>query len=564
MHAAFSDRDPCHHLTACPLDPYFPATCGGMTGSQGIKSFFHRTKSPEPKDDSFIRSKLRRIVDAVPSIPVGKRRRHADVTRGRTTADRPCSPDGTRRNGRTQAWAVPAMQRGDDGRWQPPSLSRGSFSTSALAVYATGSEQQSPDDLAGVSTRRRNEALSNLFRDEVDPIAPSRGELEARYGLSESLPGQMARNRPAYQPDPVVYAAYRSPPQPTCLTEVHAATQPVPSARSKISFPDDMPGRALVRDRPPSRHSTPSLTSAETESTSPSTRPSTTFSAATMRYGGREVSRLEPVTRMSSPTLRIKARRMSEVLLDARHAAIVEVDDGEADLCNNDGRPLLNHQLSHRLSRPAACREEALLSSLASLEGARQTGLPLDARKPTYRPRPASRRAQSLDITERPAPRREQPARTLASGSPTPAAALVALRPVRLAEGLVHGTAASPNRRMTARLPPMGHADPQTSNRLCARSERADQLTADRPSCGQRHSSPASLVKPRALPQILEFRELDSTPVKYVRARPHQCEDSARSCLSNWAIVSVGASSAQCTARSTLGLAKWPPSSGSA
>jgi hypothetical protein len=48
----------------------------------------------------------------------------------------PGSPGRTRRKGTIAPSTLPAIQRGDDGKWQPPSLSRGSMSTGALAVYA--------------------------------------------------------------------------------------------------------------------------------------------------------------------------------------------------------------------------------------------------------------------------------------------------------------------------------------------------------------------------------------------------------------------------------------------
>lgn len=47
---------------------------------------------------------------------------------------RPPSPGQTKRNIRFAR--LPPMQKGEDGKWQPPSLSKGSMSTSALAAYA--------------------------------------------------------------------------------------------------------------------------------------------------------------------------------------------------------------------------------------------------------------------------------------------------------------------------------------------------------------------------------------------------------------------------------------------
>jgi hypothetical protein len=63
---------------------------------------------------------------------------------------------------------LPAMQKGEDGRWQPPSLSRGSMSTSALALYKEELNDRpsspSPDDQETKGKKKTHKhTLSGLF-----------------------------------------------------------------------------------------------------------------------------------------------------------------------------------------------------------------------------------------------------------------------------------------------------------------------------------------------------------------------------------------------------------------
>lgn len=63
----------------------------------------------------------------------------------------------------------PAIQKGQDGKWQPPSLSRGSLSTSALALYAQDGDGANSSDISVEVTTKAREgkgtkhALSGLF-----------------------------------------------------------------------------------------------------------------------------------------------------------------------------------------------------------------------------------------------------------------------------------------------------------------------------------------------------------------------------------------------------------------
>lgn len=55
------------------------------------------------------------------------------------------------------------MQRGQDGKWQPPSLSRGSISTSALTAYASGPNVSSVTPVTPLSEAHYNIRLSISF-----------------------------------------------------------------------------------------------------------------------------------------------------------------------------------------------------------------------------------------------------------------------------------------------------------------------------------------------------------------------------------------------------------------
>lgn len=80
---------------------------------------------------------------------------------------RPPSPGQTKRNIRFAPSILPAMQKGEDGKWQPPSLSRGSMSTSALALYARDLEDEGDDPMDGgmeVKEKKKGNGLTLLFQ----------------------------------------------------------------------------------------------------------------------------------------------------------------------------------------------------------------------------------------------------------------------------------------------------------------------------------------------------------------------------------------------------------------
>ncbi|WWC66482.1 uncharacterized protein I206_100384 [Kwoniella pini CBS 10737] len=178
-----------------------------VTGGRGIKGFFSRTKtmSPEPAALPTSRSRIRSFMNDTAKVGTSSRPTPGDLRTGQRTLSsevtidrqrlengagreapaRPTTPtERTRRQIRFNPSALPAMQKGNDGRWQPPSLSRGSMSTSALATLA--------QDDDGIRTARPSEeekfvrghkhTLSDLFqstaRHKPPPIiTPARKQL---------------------------------------------------------------------------------------------------------------------------------------------------------------------------------------------------------------------------------------------------------------------------------------------------------------------------------------------------------------------------------------------------
>ncbi|WWC58499.1 uncharacterized protein I303_101042 [Kwoniella dejecticola CBS 10117] len=180
------------------------------TGGRGIKGFFSRTKamSPEPPELPPSRSRLRSFINETAkagtssrhppvtrsvettqdgAAKVGQRTLSSEVTLGRQRLEkerergsraRPVTPtERTQRQIRFNPSALPAMQKGDDGKWQPPSLSRGSMSTSALASYA---QEEDPNRTARPAEEEKGKrghkhTLSNLFqsttRNRITPLA---------------------------------------------------------------------------------------------------------------------------------------------------------------------------------------------------------------------------------------------------------------------------------------------------------------------------------------------------------------------------------------------------------
>nr|XP_031861223.1 uncharacterized protein CI109_003193 [Kwoniella shandongensis]KAA5528295.1 hypothetical protein CI109_003193 [Kwoniella shandongensis] len=189
------------------MPPIQPSSSSGPSKSaagRGFRGLFSRARvvSPEPAEPISTRSRLRSFVSdaakggssfkptaqgrqtaskSIPKVAVsGERQRtlSSEVASGkqkfreeprRGMPPRPATPtERTARLMRMDPTALPALQKGKDGKWQPPSLSRGSLSTSALHLLQqderneTGAGMTAQDDQ--VEKKRDKEALSNLFQ----------------------------------------------------------------------------------------------------------------------------------------------------------------------------------------------------------------------------------------------------------------------------------------------------------------------------------------------------------------------------------------------------------------
>ncbi|OCF33272.1 STE/STE11/CDC15 protein kinase [Kwoniella heveanensis BCC8398] len=254
---AQSSQTPRSHATSSrALSPPAPTHTG-----RGIKSFFSRTKSvsPESADLPTSRSRLRSFIGDTTKVgspsktPISTQRRttpgvaittassggskdatakarqrtlSSEVTLGRQRLQkelakevkvRLASPvERTQRQLRYNPTALPAMQKGDDGKWQPPSLSRGSMSTSALALLhqegdAGDTVTPTPKGVDERTKRGHKHTLTGLFQStarhrSIPPetaIGMRRGESGRQNPPAESdmiaskRPAEASRNDPS-------------------------------------------------------------------------------------------------------------------------------------------------------------------------------------------------------------------------------------------------------------------------------------------------------------------------------------------------------------------------------
>ncbi|RXK42452.1 STE/STE11/CDC15 protein kinase [Tremella mesenterica] len=121
----------------------------------------------------------------VPSKQEGKtapRKERMEQDRTRQTSPQP------KRSIRIPASMLPAMQKDNDGRWQPPSLSRGSMSTSALAIYGDEADRRSSIETDDQGDRPSRQSLTSLFQPPKLPPStpPSPLSRPGRYPPSSS------------------------------------------------------------------------------------------------------------------------------------------------------------------------------------------------------------------------------------------------------------------------------------------------------------------------------------------------------------------------------------------
>ncbi|WVQ85452.1 hypothetical protein IAT38_007617 [Cryptococcus sp. DSM 104549] len=195
----------------------------------------------------------------------GRQRLQKDTRREAHPAPqaRPTTPtERTRRHIRFNHAALPHMQKGDDGKWQTPSLSRGSVSTSALhTMQQDDDEDRAPTPTqAAQGTRKHKHALSGLFqsttRRSSQPATYKKAEEDlvrtVRVQSRDAAKGRTMREEASGR-DATVRQDGRSPASPT----VRASSRPPPPPATTLTPPSRQSGDPTVN--PPTRPSqTPS------------------------------------------------------------------------------------------------------------------------------------------------------------------------------------------------------------------------------------------------------------------------------------------------------------------
>ncbi|WWD09269.1 hypothetical protein V865_007392 [Kwoniella europaea PYCC6329] len=271
-----------------------------QTGGRGIKGFFSRTKtmSPEPPDLPPSRSRLRSFINdtaraSTSSKPqpittqgrtgvrtgvgrdgtakAGQRTLSSEVTLGRQRMEkelgrvRPVTPtERTQRQIRFNPTALPAMQKGDDGKWQPPSLSRGSMSTSALATLVQDEDVDKTARKGGEERAREGHkhTLSNLFQSttrhkSMSVAAPSRRQPTDDHKTIEVTP----RDRTSDVGPVSIPQNYRPSPADSSGTWQQISPPQTPSRQSAIRpNPDNTTIKALPQSKSPVEPNRPTHT----------------------------------------------------------------------------------------------------------------------------------------------------------------------------------------------------------------------------------------------------------------------------------------------------------------
>ena len=159
-------------------------------------------------------------------------RRRGKAGQREKVRSRPSSPDQARRYTRFGPSILPAIQKGEDGRWQPPSLPRGSVSMSALALYAEEETRSRPNtytkdsqaadrkkghkhslSLFFVSSRFRGKNPSEVQKGE--PGFPGGGRLRRGEGRGE----RKIEEGTAKSPTTMTWQAI-SPPRPPTVNQI--------------------------------------------------------------------------------------------------------------------------------------------------------------------------------------------------------------------------------------------------------------------------------------------------------------------------------------------------------
>jgi hypothetical protein len=225
------------------------STANAPTG-RGLKGFLTRNRvtSPEPTEPS--KSRFRSFVDEVSGRGTikppanGKATPVPDNTTARTSRlvprdarARPCSPDDTPTKRIRNAHLPPAIQKGSDGKWQQPSLSKASMSTAAIAQY-----RDEDDHTARPLAKRGKGGLSDLFGGVA--------KLERKLSTKRDKPPPLARPFLIPPPDDLVKKLALDPDFPQKLEDEDRTIRALAAkAARERTRPNTAP------DRPPgSRH----------------------------------------------------------------------------------------------------------------------------------------------------------------------------------------------------------------------------------------------------------------------------------------------------------------------
>lgn len=242
------------------------------TSSKGLKGFLARNRvtSPEPTEPT--KSRFRSFVDEVSgrgttsSRPVAQAGRAPLSTALPSTSKldgipparraRPHTPDLTAGRARNAPNLPPAMQKGDDGRWQPPSLSKGSVSTSALARLR---DDEDDHTARPVELKRGKSGLGDLFGAKLEKTLNNRKKSSARPfsqppsdNISKKPVADLhSTNQPEKEDREMTLRAREERAE-----RERTARQPVSHQRQSASRPDQAtpPLAPTLASRPGSRH----------------------------------------------------------------------------------------------------------------------------------------------------------------------------------------------------------------------------------------------------------------------------------------------------------------------
>lgn len=320
------------------------------SGTRGIKGLFSRNKVISPEPGETTRSRFRTLVDDVSGRTLGHKAtqreshvrgiigrsisrsggkdRDTHQTRRPTVRHRPQSPEATARRDRVGVAFPPSIQKGNDGKWQQPSLSKGSMSTSALAQL----RDEGDDDRTArqAEPKRGKPGIHALFgTGRVDKDMATRMEMRSPAGRTIRLADETRPSVTSHgmQPGP------KGAPAPSVVIRSRDTIRPIPKTPTRPAVPPT----SFTRGEEPHR--------------GPSTRP-----------GSRHTSRVEVSSRPNSPpTSQIRPSRQPTDS-GANTATVTRV---RAQTSSGSPPPMAG---SVRARSAAHLRSESTVSEFLSLE----------------------------------------------------------------------------------------------------------------------------------------------------------------------------------------------------